>query len=50
VEQQVGAVKNYKFVKLQDDKVLLVDPTNRVVAGIISPAEGTVGAGSGARK
>ena len=41
VAQQVAAVKNLKYVRLQDDKVLLVDPTNRVVKGIITKAEGS---------
>jgi hypothetical protein len=40
VKQQVGGLKDYKFAKLQDEKVLLVDPTNRVVVGIISEGEG----------
>ena len=39
VTQQIGAVRPYKFAKLNDGKLLLVDPTNRVVAGIITPSE-----------
>ena len=40
ITQEVSAVKNLAYVKLQDDKVLLVDPTSRVVQDVITKDEG----------
>jgi len=43
VTAQVPATKNLEYVKLDNNTVLLIDPTDRRVADIISPS-GTTGA------
>jgi hypothetical protein len=35
-KDQIGVLKDYKFVKTADDKVLLVDPATRQIVGIIT--------------
>ena len=36
VKDQVGLLRDYKFVKLQDDNILIVDPASRKIMDIIS--------------
>jgi Protein of unknown function (DUF1236) len=35
-KDQIGVLKDYKFVKAADDKVLLVDPATRQIVDIIT--------------
>jgi hypothetical protein len=39
VKDQIGLLKDYKFVKLAADKILIVDPANRKVVDIVSKQE-----------
>jgi hypothetical protein len=39
VKGQIGLLKDYKFVKLAADKILIVDPANRKVVDIVSKQE-----------
>jgi hypothetical protein len=36
VKDQVGVLKDFKFVRLRDDKVLIVDPASRKVMDVIT--------------
>jgi hypothetical protein len=46
VAAQVPAARNLEFAKLDSNEVLLIDPKDRRVAEIISPAGGTTGSAS----
>jgi hypothetical protein len=35
VKDQIGQIRDFKFARLQDDTIVLVDPTSRVVVDII---------------
>ncbi len=35
VKDQIGTLRDFKFARLQDDTVLLVDPTTRVVVDVV---------------
>jgi hypothetical protein len=35
VKDQVGQLRDFKFARLQDDTIVLVDPTSRVVVDVI---------------
>ena len=39
VKDKIGLLKDYKFVKLPTDKILIVDPTSRKIMDIISKQE-----------
>jgi hypothetical protein len=39
VKDQIGVLKDFKFVKLTGDKILLVDPANRKIVDIITKQE-----------
>jgi hypothetical protein len=39
VKDQIGLLKDYKFVKLVADKILIVDPANRKIVYIITKQE-----------
>ena len=39
VKDQVGLLKDYKYVKLRDDKILIVDPATREIMDIITKQE-----------
>ena len=36
VKDQVGLLKDFKYVKLRDDKILIVDPATREIMDIIT--------------
>ena len=38
-KDQVGLLKDYKYVKLRDDKILIVDPATREIMDIITKQE-----------
>jgi hypothetical protein len=35
VKDRIGSLRDFKFARLQSDKILLVDPTSRVIVDII---------------
>jgi hypothetical protein len=35
VKDQIGQIRDFKFARLQDDTIVLVDPTSRVVVDVI---------------
>ena len=39
VKDQIGLLKDFKFVKLTGDKILIVDPANRKIVDIIAKQE-----------
>jgi hypothetical protein len=39
VKDQIGLLKDFKFVKLTDDNILIVDPASRMIVGIITKPE-----------
>ena len=39
VKDQIGLLKDFKYVKLQDDKILIVDPATREIMDIITKQE-----------
>jgi hypothetical protein len=39
VKDQIGVLKDFKFVKLTDDKILIVDPASRKIMDIITKQE-----------
>ena len=39
VKDQIGLLKDYKYVKLLDDKILIVDPATREIMDIITKQE-----------
>jgi hypothetical protein len=39
VKDQVGLLKDFKYVKLRDDKILIVDPATREIMDIITKQE-----------
>ena len=39
VKDQIGLLKDFKFVKLRDDKILIVDPATREIMDIITKQE-----------
>jgi hypothetical protein len=46
VSNEIPATKNFSFAKLQDQKILLVDPKNREIAEVIQAPASTTGRGS----
>jgi hypothetical protein len=40
-KDQIGVLKDYKFVKVGDDKILLVDPATRQIVDIVIKQEAT---------
>ena len=39
VKDQIGLLKDFKYVKLRDDKILIVDPATREIMDIITKQE-----------
>ena len=40
VKDQIGVLRDFKFAKLPDEKIVIVDPAQRRVVDIVTPAEG----------
>ena len=39
VKDQIGLLKDFKYVKLRDDKILIVNPATREIMDIITKQE-----------
>jgi hypothetical protein len=39
VKDQIGLLKDFKYVRLQNDKILIVDPATREIMDIITKQE-----------